>query len=231
MKRKLTAYQKNLNRLFRQMNRMERRFYDFDEGTREQLKQMSARQLGQIKTKWLYKHSHYYDLETGEIMTGGEAHQLELKRKAEKSAETRRKRNRPDFQDTAFGNFELDFETWLNAPAETTMERVVKGGKIKRVTRNPKAVQAEENAKSILGRLYEQVKKDDPRGLAIRLDENSPVTHDLIVRVMPGSNEDEIKSATETLGRIIKGSDMNMLERTNLGDEEDEDFNNGMYEV
>lgn len=231
MKRKLTAYQKNLNRLFRQMSRMEKRGYRFDDSIRAELKGKTARQLGQIKTKWLYRNSEYIDYETGEIMSGESGRTQELKEKARRSAETRRRRSRPDFEASSFGNFEADFDHWLNSPTETYMERVVKGGKIKRTGRNPKAVQAEENAKSILGRLYETMKSTDPRGLAIRLDENYATCHDLLTRVMPGSEEDAIKSATETLGRIIKGENMNMLERTDLGDSESESFDDDEYEM
>lgn len=227
MKRKQTAYQKNLSRLFRQIGRMEKRGYRFDDNIREELKGKTARQLGQLKTKWLYKQSEYIDYKTGKIMSGESGRSQELKEKAKRSAQTRRRRNLPDYDDTILSNFEADFESWLNAPAETTQERVAKGGKISHVARNPKAVEAEESAKTMIRAIYDRALKEDRHGLAVRIDLNSDKIFDIIIRKMPSSDAERIRQGGHEIAEIIKGSYVGIVERTGIEEdfeEYDEDY-------
>ena len=220
MKRKQTAYQKNLSRLYRQISRMEKRGYDFPSDIRETLKGKTARQLGQTKTKWLYKQARQYDYETGEIISGEEARKRELHERSERSAKTRRRRNLPDYDDTILSNFEADFETWLYAPADTTQMRVGKGGKVSYAGRNPKAIEAEESAKSMIRVIYENALNEDRHGLAVRIDQNSDKIFDIIIRKMPSSNAETVRQGGNEIAEMIKGRYVSLTERSEIEDEE-----------
>lgn len=80
---KMSAYSRHWKRISQQIRRMEKRGYIFDPEFREELKAKSARSLAHIKTKYLYKHSRYLDVETGEVKSA------EVRRKEERSAASR----------------------------------------------------------------------------------------------------------------------------------------------
>lgn len=102
------AYQREYNRIKRFITRAEKRGYQFDTG--KILKKLTAprkssvEKLKKLRAPELYKKAVYGGEATyGEVVTGEQGRRAERQRAAEKAAETRRQRKRPDYYpDTTF---------------------------------------------------------------------------------------------------------------------------------
>ena len=230
MARKISAYQRNLNRLYKQIRRMEQRYYTFPENIRETLKGKTARQLGQLKTEWLYRQAEHqqYDPETGEFwnIPGVEARKLERQASARKAAETRAKKGAgelpDDYYEKILADFEADMSRWLDAETAEYYEYSSAKG-VKRVPRNVKDIQAEERAKNMLRVIYEHEKSADPKRLAKRIEAHSEQLGDYINKAIAYSYEEDIVPIAEEIVEIIKGTEPSFSERMGIDDMEDYD--------
>lgn len=87
------AYRKERRRIQRQIRRMENRAYDVPSllpDMPKRITQASINRLKKISTEYLYKHSRYIDIDTGEILTGEQGRKKERKEAALRAAATRR---------------------------------------------------------------------------------------------------------------------------------------------
>ena len=87
------AYRKERRRIQRQIRRMENRAYDVPSllpDMPKRITQASVNRLKKISTEYLYKHSRYIDIDTGEILTGEQGRKKERKEAALRAAATRR---------------------------------------------------------------------------------------------------------------------------------------------
>lgn len=87
------AYRKERRRIQRQIHRMENRAYDVPSllpDMPKRITQASINRLKKISTEYLYKHSRYIDIDTGEILTGEQGRKKERKEAALRAAATRR---------------------------------------------------------------------------------------------------------------------------------------------
>lgn len=89
------AYNREVSRIRKQLKRMYDRGYDVFYKLPERPKTIQPRtieKLKEITTDYLYKHSQFVDMETGEILTGEQGRVLERSRSAQKGAETKRRK-------------------------------------------------------------------------------------------------------------------------------------------
>ena len=88
------AYNRERRRIQRQITRMSQRGYDVPENILppqpKRITAASVRRLQKITTPHLYERSRFFDVETGEIITGAEGRRLERQASARHAAETRR---------------------------------------------------------------------------------------------------------------------------------------------
>lgn len=87
------AYRKERRRIQRQIRRMENRAYDVPSllpDMPKRITQASINRLKKISTEYLYKHSRYIDIDTGEILTGEQGRKKERKEAALRAVATRR---------------------------------------------------------------------------------------------------------------------------------------------
>lgn len=226
-KRKISSYQRHINRLFRQINRMETRYYLFRPDFKEELKKKSARQLSHLTTEWLYKQAKYVDTETGEVIPGTEGYKMEMKRRAEKAAQTRKEKAEPgkgtDADDITLQEFEDDFYGWLNSQTAQYAPHYYRGDKVKYFARRTEAIDAEDHAKNVLSSLYEAAKTDNKHGLAVRIRAHRPQLLDLIMDMQHPSDAEQINKSAMQLAEIIKGARLSMIERIGIEDMADFD--------
>lgn len=91
------AYRKERRRIQRQIRRMENRAYDVPSllpDIPKRITQASVNRLKKISTEYLYKHSRYIDIDTGEILTGEQGRKQERKEAAQRASATRRERKK-----------------------------------------------------------------------------------------------------------------------------------------
>lgn len=91
------AYRKERSRIQRQIRRMENRAYDVPSllpDIPKRITQVSVNRLKKISTEYLYKHSRYIDIDTGEILTGEQGRKRERKEAAQRASATRRERKK-----------------------------------------------------------------------------------------------------------------------------------------
>ena len=226
-KRKISSYQRHINRLFRQINRMETRYYLFRPDFKEELKKKSARQLSHLKTEWLYKQAKYVDIETGEIIPGTEGYKMEMKRRAVKAAQTRKEKAEPgkgtEADDVTLQEFESDFYGWLNSDTASYAPHYFKGDRVKYYARRTEAIDAEDHAKNMLSSLYEDAKANNKHGLAVRIRAHRAQLLDLLEDMQHPSDAEQINKSAMRLGEIIKGARLTMVESIGIEDMADFD--------
>lgn len=226
-KRKISPYQRHINRLFRQINRMEIRYYLFRPDFKEELKKKSARQLSHLTTEWLYKQAKYVDTETGEIIPGTEGYKMEMKRRAEKAAQTRKEKAEPgkgtEADDVTLQEFESDFYGWLNSDTASYAPHYFKGDRVKYYARRTEAIDAEDHAKNMLSSLYEDAKSNNKHGLAVRIRAHRAQLLDLLEDMQHPSDAEQINKSAMQLGEIIKGARLTMVESIGIEDMADFD--------
>lgn len=221
-KRKISPYQRHINRLFRQINRMETRYYLFRPDFKEELKKKSARQLSHLTTEWLYKQAEYVDTETGKVIPGTEGYKKEMKTRAEKAAETRKKKRENgegvEADDITLQQFESDFYGWLNSDTASYAPHYFKGDRVKYYARRTEAIDAEDRAKNMLSSLYEDAKETNKHGLAIRIRAHGAELLDLIEDMQHPSDAEQINKSAMQLAEIIKGARLTFIERVGIED-------------
>lgn len=98
-------YNKELRRIRQQVRRMESRGYDVPPELIPQrpkkITLASVRRLQKITTKKLYEKSRFIDIETGEILTGKQGQLIENKQRAQRAAQTRRKKRKNVSRETS----------------------------------------------------------------------------------------------------------------------------------
>lgn len=217
MARRRTARSRHLDRIRRQIRRMERRGYIFSDEFKASLSTRSTRSLAQLKTPGLYKRAtaQIVNPETGEFQTlsGTAARTFERKEAARKAAETRRQRRerQRDYYDYDIPDISQDIIDHLDAllfrmgqPVSETATTIngkefTKSGELKRYSQGMK--------NALQKRLEAAVKRDGEAAVAERLYRNSETVDMTVSAIEYSAYKGIIASATQTLLNIIEGRD------------------------
>lgn len=198
------------------MRRMEKRGYEFTPEFKSELKERSARSLAQIKTNYLYKHSRYIDMSTGEIMSGMRGRSAERSAAAKKGAKTKRTRKRdeekyPDIRQTILYNLE-ELLRRLNLPAPEY--GITREGK--KAWKPADARSAATQGKQKLANLLEEVMGDEEsrQALADRVERRGQEISDLIDVIEYSRYKEEVNISVAKVAEILSptGLDFTSLE-------------------
>lgn len=100
----VSDYNRERDRLRKQLARMAKRGYVFAQEIMpprpKRITAASVRRLQRLTTEFLYKQALYVDPTTGEALPGLQGRKLEARRRAQRSAETRRQRQQPKIPQT-----------------------------------------------------------------------------------------------------------------------------------
>lgn len=214
MARRRTARSRHLDRIRRQIRRMESRGYTFSDEFKASLSTRSTQSLAQLKTPGLYKRAtaQIVNPETGEFQTlsGTAARTFERKQAARKAAETRReKRERkrvyseevPDISEAVIDHLDaLLFRT--GQPVSETA-----------YTRNDKQFTKPDDLRvfgqgtknTLQKRLDAAVKRDGEAAVAERIYRNSEMVDTLISAVEYSAYKGVIANAAQQMINIIEG--------------------------
>lgn len=215
MARRRTARSRHLDRIRRQIRRMESRGYSFSDEFKASLSTRSTRSLAQIKTPGLYKRAtaQIVNPETGEFQTlsGTAARTFERKQSARKAAETRRERKArardyqeydiPDISDEIIDHLDALLFRMGQPVSETAFTK-----NQKEFTKPDDLKAFSQGMKNTLQkRLDAAVKRDGEAAVAERLYRNSELVDMTVSTVEYSAYKGTIASATQALLNIIEG--------------------------
>ena len=224
-----SARTKHLQRIRKQIRRMEARGYVFDDAFKESLSQKSTRSLAQLKTKGLYKRVSFeaVDVGTGEkvLVSGLTGKQLERKAAAQKAAETRKRRKRekplysediPDVSSEIIDNLDallFKLSQPVSSMAQARDEHLFpKANALKNVSQG-----AKNQLQKILDRTIRELNSQGLNGEAIvaqRIYERSDELDQAIGIVEYSAYLGEIQTAVNTFYAIITG--VSAADRSNI---------------
>lgn len=220
MARRRTARSRHLDRIRRQIRRMESRGYIFSDEFKASLSNRSTRSLAQIKTPGLYKRAtaQIVNPETGEFQTlsGTAARTFERKQSARKAAETRRERKARERDYQEYGDYDIpDISQDIIDHLDALLFRMGQPVSETATTRTGKEFTKPDDLKSfsqgmkntLQKRLDAAVKRDGEAAVAERLYRNSELVDMTVSTVEYSAYKGIIASATQTLLNIIEGRD------------------------
>lgn len=218
MAKRRTARSRHLDRIRRQMRRMESRGYSFSDEFKASLSTRSTQSLAHLKTPGLYKRAtaQIVNTETGEIQTlsGTAARKFERKQAARKAAETRRERKAQvrDYQDK--GDYDIpDISAEIIDHLDALLFRMGQPVSETGFTKNGKEFTKPDNIKSfsqgikntLQKRLDAVVKRDGEAVVAERLYRNSEMVDMTVSTVEYSGYKGTIANAAQSLLNIIEG--------------------------
>lgn len=221
---KRSIRQKHLDRLYRQISRMEKRGYRFSEGFKESLKERSTQSLSHLKAEWLYKQVEYaVDPETGEIFTVQERRKQENIERAKKGAETKRKKQWKEWNEVVLNNLFEMIDAFNTEPVKYVVD-----GRGKKRYRRPQAIYEEEYQKSkLLDALYAQIEKYGQNAVAQAVYDNYAEVSNALDKLQYAYHEAIVADGGTFLLRIIMGNGYSLSEiaaMTEIDEQEYEDY-------
>lgn len=225
-KKKKSISQRRRENLIRQVDRMIRRGYRFDENIKETIKGFSPQKLVHFKSEDLYKAAWSYDYDSGERISGLRKREEERSEAARKGARTRRKRRDERKEDTveiALQNLQ-DLIARLELPPHT--ETISSKGRV--VYRRESIQELEKESKDFLLDLIDrQIEEEGRENFALRIVRDMEEISKGIEILEYGYYEADLLQARQKLANIIANRLLNTDEYKRLGAESEryEDWN------
>lgn len=221
---KRSTRQKHLDRLYRQISRMEKRGYRFAEGFKESLKEKSTQSLSHLKAEWLYKQAEYaFDPETGEIMPVQERRKQENVERAKKSAETKRKKQAEEWTQVVLYNLFEMIDAFNAEPVKYVVD-----SRGKKRYRRPQAIYEEEYQKQkLLDAIHAQIEKYGENAVAQIIYDNYAEVSNALDKLQYSYHEAIVADGGTFLLRIIMGNGYSLSEiaaMTEIDEHEYEDY-------
>lgn len=225
-KKKKSISQRRRENLIRQVDRMIRRGYRFDENIKETIKGFSPQKLVHFKSEDLYKAAWSYDYDSGERISGLRKREEERSEAARKGARTRRKRRDETKEDTveiALNNLQ-ELVARLELPPHT--ETISSKGRV--VYRRESIQELEKESKDyILDLIDRQIDEEGRENFALRIVQDMEEISGQIEILEYGYYETDLLQARQKLANIIANRLLNTDEYKRLGAESEryEDWN------
>ena len=235
-------YEQELKRIKSFIKRVEKRGYIVSENIIPQrpkkVTKSSVKRLKKITPQEIYKKSEFLVEETGEIISGLEGQKLERKLKSQKSAETRKAKQKaeqefwssssptskkrekidksqlPNGGEIIVDNTLDDFITRLSQPTPQYTQFSTK-----RIASNYEASERERT--TLYSLTMGVIARDGKSALGWRLQEQGDNVWDLLQYVLYGSDATRIASASRELAEIINGSELSMSDYMDLAYEQE----------
>lgn len=226
LKRKKSISQRRRENLIRQVDRMIRRGYRFDENIKKTIKGFSPQKLVHFKSEDLYKAAWSYDYDSGERISGLRKREQERSEAARKGARTRRKRRDEGEKDKI--EIALQNLQELIARLEIPPHSETISSKGRPTYRRESIQEVEQEAKDFLLDLIErQIAEEGRENFALRIAESLDEMADQISILEYGYYEGDLINARQKLANIITNRMLNTDEYRRLGTESEyyEDWN------